>query len=82
MKPFTGNKLDSKVYYRHTGYAGGLKEVKYRDLMANKPEFAFEKAVRGMLPKNSLGRSMIKKLKVYAGPDHGHAAQKPEKLEV
>ena len=79
---FTGNKLDAKIYYRHTGYPGGLKEVKYRDLMANKPAFAFEKAVRGMLPKNSLGRSMIKKLKVYAGPEHGHEAQKPEKLEV
>ncbi len=78
----TGNKLDGKVYYRHTGYPGGLKEVKYRDLLKKKPEFAFEKAVKGMLPKNSLGRKMIKKLKVYSGPEHKNQAQKPEKLEI
>ena len=79
---FTGNKLDKKKYYRHTGHPGGLKEVSYRDLMANKPEFAFQKAVKGMLPKNSMGRAMLKKLKVYAGPEHKHEAQQPEKLEI
>ena len=79
---FTGNKLDQKKYYRHTGHPGGLKEVGYRDLMANKPEFAFTKAVKGMLPKNSLGRSMLKKLKVYAGPEHKHEAQQPQKLDI
>ena len=78
----TGNKLNSKIYYRHTGHPGGIKEVKYGDLMQNKPEFALEKAVKGMLPKNSLGRKMIKKLKVYAGPDHNHQAQMPEKLDI
>ena len=77
-----GNKLDQKKYYRHTGHPGGLKEVGYRDLMANKPEFAFTKAVKGMLPKNSLGRSMLKKLKVYAGPEHKHEAQQPQKLDI
>ena len=79
---FTGNKLDQKKYYRHTGHPGGLKEVGYRDLMANKPEFAFTKAVKGMRPKNSLGRSMLKKLKVYAGPEHKHEAQQPQKLDI
>jgi large subunit ribosomal protein L13 len=74
----TGNKLDQKQYYRHTGYPGGLKAVNYRNLMARKPEFVVEKAVRGMLPHNRLGRAMFKKLKVYAGPEHPHAAQKPE----
>lgn len=76
----TGNKLDQKVYRYHTGYPGGLKEVKYRNMMQNKPERVFELAVRGMLPKNALGRAMYKKLKVYAGPDHEQAAQKPEPL--
>ena len=79
---FTGNKLDQKVYYHYTGHPGGLKETTYRDLMQKKPEFAFERAVKGMLPKNALGRSMIKKLKVYAGPEHQHSAQTPEPLEV
>ena len=79
---FTGNKLDQKVYYRHTGYPGGLKETTYRTLMETRPEFALEHAVKGMLPKNSLGRQMIKKLKVYAGPNHNHEAQQPETLEV
>ncbi|MBQ9989277.1 MAG: 50S ribosomal protein L13 [Clostridia bacterium] len=79
---FTGRKLDQKIYYRHTGYPGGLKEVKYRDLMANKPELAFEMAVKGMLPKNSLGTKMLRKLKVYAGPEHKHSAQQPEPLTV
>jgi large subunit ribosomal protein L13 len=76
----TGNKLDQKVYRYHTGYPGGLKEVKYRNMMQNKPERVFELAVRGMMPKNALGRAMYKKLKVYAGPEHEQAAQKPEPL--
>ena len=74
----TGNKLDNKMYRYHTGYAGGLKETTYRNLMAKNPEKALEIAVKGMLPKNSLGRQMFKKLKVYAGAEHDHAAQKPE----
>ncbi len=78
----TGNKLNDKIYYHHTGHPGGLKETKYRDLMANKSEFALKKAVRGMLPKGPLGNKMIKKLKVYAGPEHEHAAQKPEAFEM
>ena len=78
----TGRKLDEKIYYRHTGYPGGLKETKYRDLMATKSEFALKKAVRGMLPKGPLGNKMFKKLKVYAGPDHEQAAQKPEVFEI
>ena len=78
----TGNKLNDKIYYHHTGHPGGLKETKYRDLMANKSEFALKKAVRGMLPKGPLGNKMIKKLKVYAGPEHEHQAQKPEAFEM
>ena len=78
----TGKKLDQKVYYHHSGYPGGLKEVKYRRLMAEKPVFAVRHAVEGMLPKGSLGREMAKKLKVYAGSEHPHAAQMPEKLEL
>lgn len=78
----TGNKLDQKKYYHHTGYPGGLKDVSYRNLMQKRPEKAVELAVKGMLPKNALGRAMIKKLKVYAGPDHAHAAQKPEALKL
>lgn len=74
----TGNKLDQKVMYHHSGYPGGLKETPYRKLMAEKPERAMEAAVRGMLPKNRLGRKMIKKMKVYAGAEHVHQAQKPE----
>ena len=74
----TGKKLDPKMYYHHSGYPGGLKEVKYKDLMAKKPVLAVEKAVKGMLPHNSLGRATAKKLKVYAGSEHPHAAQKPE----
>ena len=77
----TGNKLNDKIYYHHTGHPGGLKETKYRDLMANKSEFALKKAVRGMLPKGPLGNKMLKKLKVYAGAEHEHAAQKPEVFE-
>ena len=79
---FTGKKLDQKVYYRHSGRPGGLKKTTYRALMAQKPEFALERAVKGMLPKTPLGRQMIKKLRVYAGPEHKHAAQNPTKLDI
>ena len=78
----TGRKLDQKIYYHHSGYAGGLKETKYRNLMAEKPEFAVRHAVVGMLPKGPLGRKMAKKLFVYAGAEHPHAAQKPEVCEL
>ena len=78
----TGNKLDQKVYYSHSGYPGGLKETVYRRLMSEKPEFAVKHAVVGMLPKGPLGRQMAKKLKVYTGTEHEHAAQQPEKLEL
>lgn len=78
----TGNKLHKKIYYRHSGYPGGLKEIPYEVLMRDKPELVVEKAVRGMLPKNRLGRSMLKKLHVYSGPDHPHAAQKPDELSL
>ena len=78
----TGKKLDDKTYHHHTGYAGGLKELSYRVLMARKPEFVVEKAVRGMLPHGPLGYAMIKKLHVYAGPEHPHQAQKPVALEL
>ena len=74
----TGKKLDQKMYRHHSGYAGGMKEIDYRTLMSKNPEKAVELAVKGMLPKNSLGRQMIKKLHVYAGEEHNHAAQKPE----
>lgn len=74
----TGKKLDQKRYYWHTGYPGGLKSVDYRTMMANTPEKALMIAVKGMLPKNSLGRQMLKKLRVYSGTEHGHEAQKPE----
>ena len=74
----TGKKLDQKIMYKHTGYPGGLKETPYHRLLAEKPERAVEAAVRGMLPKNRLGRKMIKKMKVYAGAEHLHQAQKPE----
>lgn len=78
----TGKKLDQKIYYHHSGYAGGLKETKYRNLMADKPEFAVRHAIVGMLPKGPLGRQMAKKLFVYAGAEHPHAAQKPEVCEL
>ena len=78
----TGHKLEQKMYYRHSGYPGGLKATAYGDLMKKKPEFVVEKAVRGMLPKNKLGRQMFRKLKVYRSSDHPHEAQKPEILEV
>ena len=74
----TGNKINQKLMYKHSGYPGGLKETPYSRLMAEKPERALEAAVRGMLPKNRLGRKMIKKLKVFAGAEHIHQAQKPE----
>ena len=74
----TGKKLDEKKYRYHTGYPGGLKETDYRTLMAKKPEKALELAVKGMLPKNSLGRQMFRKLHVYAGPEHEQTAQQPE----
>ncbi len=73
----TGKKLDQKFYYRHTGYIGGLKSVSYRKLMAEKPELAMTKAVKGMLPHNSIGDKSITRLKVFAGPTHNHAAQQP-----
>jgi large subunit ribosomal protein L13 len=78
----TGNKLDNKFYNHHSGIPGGFKAESYRHLLARKPEFPIEKAVKGMLPKNVLGREMITKLKVYATPDHPHAAQQPKPLTV
>jgi large subunit ribosomal protein L13 len=78
----TGNKLQDKRAYRHSGYPGGLRSVSYADLMALNPEKAVEKAVRGMLPKNTLGRHQLSKLKVYAGPEHPHAAQMPVPFEI
>ncbi len=74
----TGKKGEQKLYQHHTGWIGNLKEVKYRILMEEKPEFAMELAVKGMLPKNSIGRSALRRLKLYAGPEHNNAAQKPE----
>ena len=76
----TGKKLDQKIYYNHSDYVGGMKETTLREMMAKKPEKVVELAVKGMLPKGPLGRSMIKKLHVYAGPEHDHQAQKPEVL--
>ena len=77
----TGKKLEKKYYRYHTGYIGGLKEVQYKKLMAEKPEFVVYKAVKGMLPKNSIGRTMIKKLHVYAGSGHNHQDQQPVELK-
>jgi large subunit ribosomal protein L13 len=74
----TGNKLKQKEYIRHSGYPGGLKRTKYEKLMQQKPEFVVEKAIKGMLPHNRLGRAMARKLRVYRGPDHKHQAQVPE----
>lgn len=76
----TGKKLDQKIYYRHSDYVGGLKQATLREKLGNKPEEVIELAVKGMLPKGPLGRQMFKKLFVYAGPEHKHAAQKPEVL--
>ena len=78
----TGKKLDQKIYYHHSGYAGGLKETKYRKLMAEKPELAVRHAVVGMLPKGPLGRQMARKLKIYAGDKYEQEAQKPEVLDL
>ena len=78
----TGKKLDQKIYYHHSGYAGGLKETPYRKLMAEKPELAVRHAIVGMLPKGPLGRKMAKKLKVYAGDQYEQTAQKPEVLDL
>jgi large subunit ribosomal protein L13 len=78
----TGKKLEDKFYRYHTGYIGGLKEISYKKMMAEKSDLAVYEAVKGMLPKNSLGRQMLKKLKVYKGAEHNHAAQKPEVLKV
>lgn len=77
----TGKKMTDKLYRHHTGYPGGLKEVPYKDMIKKHPTAPIETAVKGMLPKNSLGRAMFKKLKVYAGPDHVNQAQKPEAYE-
>jgi large subunit ribosomal protein L13 len=76
----TGRKLDNKMYYRHSGYPGGIKEINARKLLQKKPEEVLRHAVRGMLPKNSLGRQLLKKLKIYAGGEHPHEAQKPAPL--
>ena len=78
----TGKKLENKFYRYHTGYIGGLKEIPYKKMMEEKSDLAVYEAVKGMLPKNSLGRAMIKKLRVYKGSEHNHAAQKPETLKV
>ena len=78
----TGRKLTQKFYYRHSGYPGGFKQISLRDMLARHPTRVIEYAVRGMLPKNALGRRMFKKLKVYAGPDHPHQAQNPKPLEL
>jgi large subunit ribosomal protein L13 len=78
----TGSKRDQKIAYRHSGYPGGLKRVPYTELLAKRPERAIEQAVKGMLPHNTLGRQMLSKLKVYAGPDHPHQAQRPVPYEI
>jgi len=78
----TGNRLDDKMYYHHSGYPGGLRSKSLRQMLRDKPEEVIYEAVRRMLPKNNLGRQMLKKLKVYAGPEHPHEAQQPVKLEL
>lgn len=78
----TSNKSRDKIYYRHSGYPGGLKEESFESLIGRRPEAVIERAVRGMLPKTKLGRRMIRKLKVYAGPDHPHGAQAPVPLDL
>ena len=78
----TGKKLEQKIYYHHSEYVGGLKEATLKEMMQKKPEFVITHAVKGMLPKGPLGRQMLKKLHVYAGPEHNHAAQKPETLDI
>ncbi len=78
----TGNKLLDKKYYRHSGFPGGLKEITLRDQLAKKPDEVLRTAVRGMLPKNRLGRQLLKKLKIYAGSEHPHTAQEPKPLDL
>lgn len=78
----TGNKENAKVYYRHTGYPGGIKETSFKDMINTHPTRVLETAVKGMLPKNKLGREMLSKLKIYAGAEHRHAAQQPKVLEI
>ena len=78
----TGKKATDKIYYRHTGYIGGLKEINFEKLQALKPKMIIEQAVKGMLPRNPLGRAMFRKLKIYAGNEHNHAAQQPKTLEI
>lgn len=78
----TGNKEKKKIYYHYSGYPGGMKEIVYEKLMEKKPTIIIQKAVRGMLPKSKLGRKMLKKLKIYAGTEHRHQAQNPEKIEL
>lgn len=78
----TGNRLDDKKYYKHSGYPGGLRTMTLREALQRKPDFVVREAVRRMLPKNTLGRQILKKLKVYAGPDHPHEAQQPQPLEI
>jgi len=78
----TGNKAEAKIYYRHTGYPGGIKSTNLKSMMINQPERVIEIAVRGMLPKNRLGRKLFTKLKVYAGSEHPHQAQQPKVLEI
>ncbi len=78
----SGKKLDQKIYYNHSDYVGGMKETTLKDMLKKKPEYVMTHAVKGMLPKGPLGRQMLKKMFVYAGPDHKHAAQKPEALDI
>ena len=78
----TGKKMNQKIYYKHSGYVGGMKETTLKDMLKRHPERVVEYAVKGMLPKGALGKSMLKKLHVYAGPDHEQAAQKPEVLDI
>ena len=78
----TGKKLDQKIYYNHSDYVGGMKETTLKEMLAKKPEYVIDHAVKGMLPKGPLGRQMFTKLHVYAGAEHGHEAQKPEVLEI
>ena len=78
----TGNKGTDKIYHRHTGYPGGIRSISFDDLRDSRPERIIEKAVKGMLPRNPLGRAMLKKLKVYPGADHPHQAQQPQALEI
>jgi len=78
----TGNKLKDKMYHHHTGYIGNLKSISLEGLLAKSPELVIKKAVKGMLPKNKLGAAMLRKLRVYGGPDHDHAAQQPQRLEI